>query len=91
MKFYSLVAFLERTPVQYKSDMLNSHRNKLRPLYKDEVLLSERKNFVKNHHQYCVTESETEVLKKGLNFAKKKKTDPLFNKTELERLKENLN
>ena len=44
------------------------------------------KNFVKKLSQYCLTESETEVLNKGLNFAIRKKTDQLYKKIEKDKL-----
>ena len=86
LHFYAAVFHLKRILQQYESDVTITHTNKLKKLYGGDIYLAENKLNVINLSTYILTDTESNLLNKGLNFAIPKKQNVLNRKIEMERL-----
>ena len=86
LRFYSAVFLLRRILKVYRNDILVKHNRKLKQLYGSEVIWPEKQTNIINLSSYNLNDGERSLLNKGLNFAIKKKTNPLNRKIEMERL-----
>ena len=84
--FAAGLKFLQRILSQYEADILDKHNRKLRSLYGGEIFHSQPSSHIVNLSAHVLTDSESCLLNKGLNFGLKTKTNKLDNKIEMENL-----
>ena len=90
IEFYSSIFFIQRISKQYSSDILLKHQSKLKQLYGSPVHLPEDIDSIINLSSHPLNSNEASLLNKGLNFGLKKRSKPLNNKIETEKLFYNL-
>ena len=84
--FLAGLKFLTGILSQYETDILDKHNRKLRSLYGGEIFHSQPSSHVVNLSAHVLTDAESCLPNKGLNFGLKTKTNKLDNKIEMENL-----
>jgi len=88
--FYSAIAYLQRINQQYDSDVTHKHAKKLSNLYGGNVFLPKIVNNVINLSEHTLSDGESSLLNRGLNFSLKSKSRPINRQIEMEKLYMNI-
>ena len=86
VRFYSCLAFLHRNLATYEADTYLKINRKLTRLYGAPIPKKLSKNTIFNLSNHALSQDETSVLNRGLNFSIPTKTNYLQNKISVENL-----